>query len=65
MSLPFLRTSKKSEHIPSPCPVRPPSGAQITSLISYAHDVDMYRAWARLMVYGDFDEEPALFGPKK
>ena len=33
---------------------RPP-GAQFTSLISYAHDVDFYRAWARLMVMEEFD----------
>ncbi len=36
---------------------RPP-GAQITSLISYAHDVDFYRAWARLVVFEQF-EAPA------
>lgn len=34
--------------------LRPP-GAQFTSLISYAHDVDMYRAWARLVVFDAFD----------
>jgi formate-dependent phosphoribosylglycinamide formyltransferase (GAR transformylase) len=33
---------------------RPP-GAQFATLISYAHDVDMYAAWARLMVFGEFD----------
>jgi hypothetical protein len=33
---------------------RPP-GAQITSLISWAHDVDFYRAWARLVVFEQFD----------
>ena len=33
---------------------RPP-GAQFATLISYAHDVDMYEAWARLMVFGEFD----------
>jgi hypothetical protein len=32
---------------------RPP-GAQFTSLLSYAHDVDMYAAWAHLEVFGDF-----------
>ena len=32
---------------------RPP-GAQITSLISYAHDVDFYAAWARLVVCDEF-----------
>ncbi|HEY8599755.1 MAG TPA: ATP-grasp domain-containing protein [Thermomicrobiales bacterium] len=33
---------------------RPP-GAQITTLISRAHDFDSIAAWARLMVYGEFD----------
>lgn len=33
---------------------RPP-GAQFTTLISYAHDFDLYRAWARLMVFDQFD----------
>jgi len=33
---------------------RPP-GAQITTLLSYAHDIDLYRAWARLMADGRFD----------
>lgn len=33
---------------------RPP-GAQFTTLISYAHDIDMYAAWARLMVFDEFD----------
>lgn len=33
---------------------RPP-GAQITSLLSYAHDLDFYRAWPELMVLGTFD----------
>jgi biotin carboxylase len=32
---------------------RPP-GAQFTSLISWAHDLDFYAAWARLMVYEEF-----------
>ena len=32
---------------------RPP-GAQFTSLLSYAHDTDMYAAWARLEIFGDF-----------
>jgi len=32
---------------------RPP-GAQFTTLISYAHDVDFYRAWARLMIFEEF-----------
>lgn len=33
---------------------RPP-GAQITSLISYAHDFDLYRAWAELMIHERFE----------
>jgi hypothetical protein len=33
---------------------RPP-GAQFTSLLSYAHDTDMYGAWARLEILGTFD----------
>ena len=33
---------------------RPP-GAQFTTLISYAHDADFYRAWARLMIFDAFD----------
>ena len=33
---------------------RPP-GAQITTLISRAHDVDFLQAWARVMVYEEFD----------
>lgn len=33
---------------------RPP-GAQITSLLSYAHDLDFYRAWPRLMASDHFD----------
>lgn len=33
---------------------RPP-GAQITSLLSYAHDLDFYRAWPELMVFGTFE----------
>jgi len=33
---------------------RPP-GAQFTTLMSYAHDLDFYRAWARLMIHGAFD----------
>ena len=32
---------------------RPP-GAQITSLLSYAHDLDFYRAWPRLMAFDEF-----------
>ncbi len=33
---------------------RPP-GAQITSLISLAHDFDLYRAWTRLMIHDRFE----------
>ncbi len=33
---------------------RPP-GAQITTMLGFAHDVDMYRVWARLMTTGEFD----------
>lgn len=33
---------------------RPP-GAQFTTLISYAHDLDFYKAWPRLMVFDEFD----------
>ncbi len=33
---------------------RPP-GAQITSMLCYAHDFDLYTAWARLEVAGTFD----------
>jgi hypothetical protein len=32
---------------------RPP-GAQITSMLCYAYDFDLYRAWAKLMVDGSF-----------
>lgn len=32
---------------------RPP-GAQITSLLSYAHDIDFYRAWPHLLVFSEF-----------
>lgn len=33
---------------------RPP-GAQIVPLISYAHDLDLFAAWARLMLFDRFD----------
>jgi biotin carboxylase len=33
---------------------RPP-GAQFSTLISYAHEFDLYRAWARLLVFEEFD----------
>ena len=39
---------------------RPP-GAQITSLISYANEVDFYDAWARLMVFDRFDPPPRRY----
>jgi hypothetical protein len=34
--------------------VRPP-GAQITSMLCYAHDFDLYSAWAQLLLHGTFD----------
>jgi hypothetical protein len=39
---------------------RPP-GAQFTTLISYAHDVDFYRGWARLMIEERFDPPPRRY----
>lgn len=39
---------------------RPP-GAQFTSLISYAHDLDFYRAWARLVVEEKFEAPERKF----
>ena len=33
---------------------RPP-GAQFSTLLSYAHDVDFYKAWPRLIVCGEFE----------
>jgi hypothetical protein len=36
---------------------RPP-GAQITSLLSWAHDLDFYSAWPRLMIFDEFDPPP-------
>jgi len=33
---------------------RPP-GAQFCTLIGYAHDIDFYAAWARLVVFDTFD----------
>jgi biotin carboxylase len=39
---------------------RPP-GAQITSLMSWANDVDLYRAWARLVVFDEFDPPARRF----
>jgi biotin carboxylase len=40
--------------------VRPP-GAQFSTLISYAHDFDLYRAWAGLMVHGTFSPPQRLY----
>lgn len=39
---------------------RPP-GAQFTTLISYAHDVDFYAVWARLVVREEFDPPPRRY----
>lgn len=39
---------------------RPP-GAQFTTLISHAHGIDLYRAWARLMVFDAFDPPPRRY----
>lgn len=39
---------------------RPP-GAQFTSLMSWCHDVDMYKAWARLVVTDQFDPPQRKF----
>ncbi|HEX7720354.1 MAG TPA: ATP-grasp domain-containing protein [Woeseiaceae bacterium] len=39
---------------------RPP-GAQFTSLLSYAHDINFYRAWPRLMVFDSFDPPPRRY----
>lgn len=39
---------------------RPP-GAQFTTLISHAHGIDFYRAWARLMVFDAFDPPPRRY----
>jgi len=36
---------------------RPP-GAQITSMLCYVHDFDLYSAWAALMIHGGFDPPP-------
>jgi len=33
---------------------RPP-GAQFTSLVSWAHDFDLYQAWAELLIQGQFE----------
>lgn len=39
---------------------RPP-GAQITQLMSYAHDFDVVQAWARVMIFGTFDPPERKF----
>ena len=39
---------------------RPP-GAQFTTLISYAHDLDFYKAWAGLMAQERFDPPPRRY----
>ena len=39
---------------------RPP-GAQIASLMSWAHDADLYAAWAELVVHGRFDPPERRF----
>jgi biotin carboxylase len=39
---------------------RPP-GAQFSTLISYAHDFDFYRAWARLMLLERFEPPPRRY----
>jgi hypothetical protein len=40
--------------------VRPP-GAQITSMLCYAHDYDLYRGWAQLMTGGGFTPPERLW----
>ncbi len=39
---------------------RPP-GAQFTTLLSYAHDIDFYRAWPRLMIFDEFEAPPRRY----
>jgi hypothetical protein len=39
---------------------RPP-GAQFTSLISYAHDLDFYEAWSRLQIFDQFEPPPRRY----
>jgi hypothetical protein len=38
-----------------------PAGAQITSMLCYAHDFDFYRSWAQLMVHDSFAPPPRLW----
>jgi hypothetical protein len=40
--------------------VRPP-GAQISSMLCYAHDLDIYTAWAQLMIAGSFAPPPRRY----
>jgi len=39
---------------------RPPGG-QLTSMTGYAHDFDIHRAWAELLIFERFDPPPRLF----
>ena len=39
---------------------RPP-GAQITTLVSRAHDIDFVQAWTRLMIFNVFDPPPRKY----
>jgi hypothetical protein len=39
---------------------RPP-GAQFTTLLSFAHDLDFYRAWPRLMIFNEFEPPPRAY----
>jgi D-alanine-D-alanine ligase-like ATP-grasp enzyme len=39
---------------------RPP-GAQITSLLSWAHDLDFYQAWPKLMIFDQFTPPPRRY----
>ncbi len=50
----WFRRSRDGSVAVSEVGARPP-GAQFTTLISYAHDFDLYKAWARLMVFEEFD----------
>ena len=38
-----------------------PGGAQISRLISYAHDIHFYRVWAQVMIDGTFDPPERKF----
>jgi hypothetical protein len=39
---------------------RPP-GAQLASMIGFAHDMDFYRVWAELVILGRFDPPPRQY----